>query len=175
MHRQIIFAVLTFWALVSAMLANISAASWPTMAVPQLGFADQSISFAHVISVNSGSTIGFLIVGALYVWALLSIIFERGTRFREIEIVAYFTTFVMLTASLVVGLQMTGTLLLLPMLGLISLVFCALGSATLDPLLGEEPDTDEQLSHNVARSMALHAAHTSMLSRISQPNRGPKL
>jgi hypothetical protein len=162
MHRLIAIAILLFWAVMFGGLAHVSLSGLLNGA-PE-GAADLQLLF----SIKGGLQIMpvlLMVVAALFGWAVLALLVSDIDAFREIEAYSYAGAIFMMCACAVLAFATLGLITTLPAFLTAALATSAAASRQLILLDTSEIIVDD--SREIARHMALGAAHNSLLSRVS--------
>ena len=162
MHRSIASSVLLFWAVMFAGLAHLSLAGILNVPIPN------PVEFQLLFLKTSGLQVMpvlLMVISAFFGWALLALVMSDQIAFREIEAYAYAMAVFMMCACAILAFLNAGIALTTPTVLVAGLVTSAAASRHLALEAKQYPDVD--YGRDVARRMALAAAHNSLLSRVS--------
>ena len=162
MHRLIVVAVLLFWAILFGGLAHLSMSA--------LLDSQPVISSELQLLVSSTGSIQIMpvllmIIVALFGWAILALIVSDHCVFREIEAHSYAAAIFMMSACTILAFAKFGAVTSLPAILTAALVTSVAASRHL--IVTNAPLVKLDEGREIARSMALGAAHNSLLSRVS--------
>jgi hypothetical protein len=106
-----------------------------------------------------------MIVASLFGWAILALMVSDHDAFREIEAYSFAAGIFLMCACSVLAFANLGVATTVPAVLSAALVTCAAASRFLETSSQSEAIKDE--GREIARRMALGAAHNSLLSRVS--------
>ena len=162
MHRLIAISVLTFWAVMFGGLAHLS------LAGNLYGTAGSASELQLLFSTLCSFQIMFvvlIIIAVMFAWAILALTVSDHTAFREVESYAYSGAIFMMSACAILAFVNLGTASTTPGILVAALVTSVAASRQLGVAAEQEPQID--YGREIARRMALGAAHNSLLSRVS--------
>jgi hypothetical protein len=106
-----------------------------------------------------------IVVAVLFAWAILALTVSDHDAFREVEAHSYAAAIFMMCACAILAFVNVGTVATTPTIIVAALVTSAAASRHLMLKSEDEPHADH--GRELARRMALGAAHNSLLSRVS--------
>ena len=162
MHRLIACSVMLFWAVMFGGLAHLALSGILHIAPAN------AVEFQLLFSKTSGLQVMpvlLMVVSALFGWALLALAISDFRAFREVEAHSYAAAIFVLSACAVLAFVKLGLAATVPAILAAALATTAAASHNLsiEHRAEAEPDHGRQ----IARRMALGAAHNSLLSRVS--------
>ena len=156
--------VLAFWATVFAGLAYLT---FKVPAMPLSGTPGSEFS-TLLATANSYAlmSVMLLMVAVLFAWAALSGFGQDEAGVREVETYAYAGGILAMGVCVVIGFHALAALRVVPTVLTAMLATSAAASRFL-PLDERGREEADEISRHAARMMALGAAHTTMLARVS--------
>ena len=162
MHRLIAIAVLLFWAVIFGGLAHLSLSGLLN------GTPEGASEFQLLMSFSGGLQIMpvlLMVVAAMFGWAILALLVSDNEAFREVEVYSFASAIFLMCACAALAFTKQDALMLTPAVLTAALATCAAASRYLQTAQKSETVVDH--GREIARRMALGAAHNSLLSRVS--------
>ncbi len=162
MHRLITIPILLFWAVTFGGLAHISLNGILN------GAPAGADDFKLLFTKNGGLQIIpvlMMVVTALFAWAILALMISDQDAFREIEAYSYAAAIFMMSACAGLAFANLGIITSLPAILTAALATSVAASRQL--VVSKQPGAIPDKSREIARRMAVGAAHNSLLSRVS--------
>jgi hypothetical protein len=160
MHRKLAISLLMFWLVAFGGLAYVAVSGLGVTPVKALAYTFDGMPFDQL------SASMMMIVAALFGWAVLALVTDEVTCFREVEATAYAAGLVALSVILVASLAKPADFPGAATVMAATLAVSAASSWAFDLERKPQPAASD-MSRHAARRMAIVAAHNSMLSRVS--------
>jgi hypothetical protein len=162
MHRLIAIAILLFWAVMFGGLAHLSLSGL-------LNGTPKSATELQLLMSSTGGLqimpVLLMVVASLFGWAILALMVSDHEAFREVEAYSFAAAIFVMCACAVLAFANLGATATIPAILSAALVTCAAASRFLQIANQTEAAVDH--GREIARRMALGAAHNSLLSRVS--------
>jgi signal transduction histidine kinase len=162
MHRLIAIVMLMFWAIMFGGLAHLSLTGL-------LNGTTNHASDLQLLVASAGSIkimpVLLMVVASLFGWAILALLVSDHAAFREVEAYSFAAAIFLMCACAVLAFANLGAASTIPALLTAALVTCVSASRHLQ--IADETKASADHGRDIARRMALGAAHNSLLSRVS--------